>query len=90
MSAAVGVKESMELLEGVKILGVSGKKILADGKVSVADLPEVMALATKAQAIVDAVQGIEGVLPEVKDLSQEEAQAIVAKVFEVISAIKAA
>ena len=90
MEPKVGIKESMELLEGVKVLGVSGKKILADGKVSVADLPEVMVLVSKAQAIVDAVQGIEGALPEIKDLDEAEATAIVAKVFEVIAAIKAA
>lgn len=88
--AKVGIKEISEVLEGVKVLGVAGKKILADGKISVADLPEAMALVSKAQMIVAAVEGIEGVLPEAKDLDSEEAAAIVAKVYEVIAAIKGA
>lgn len=88
--AKIGIKEISEVLEGVKVLGVSGKKIFADGKVSVADLPEAMALVAKAQAIVDAVEGIDGVFPEVKDMDGAEAQAVLAKVFEVIAAIKGA
>jgi len=90
MEAKVGIKESMELLEGVKALGVHGKALLKDGKISVADLPLVMALVADAQKIVDAVQGVEGVLPEMKDIDEAEAKALVEKVFEVIAAIKAA
>lgn len=84
----VGIKETMEVLEGVKALGVHGKAILADGKVSVADLPVLMGLVADAQKIVDAVQGIEGVMAEAKDLDEAEALAIVSKVFEVVKAIK--
>lgn len=88
--AKIGTKELSEVIAAVELLGVSGKVMLKDGKVSVSDLPELMKLVASAQKIVDAVEGIEGVVPEVKDLDGEEAKEVVGKIFAMIAAIKAA
>lgn len=85
-----GIKESLELLEGVKVLGVSAKKVLADGKVNLADLPVLLGLISDFPVLTAAVQGADLVLPEVKDLSADEANQLVAKVLEVVNAIKTA
>lgn len=86
----VGVKETTELLEGVKVIGVAGVKILADKKLNLLDLGHVMELAKQSETLVAAFDGLGEIPKEVKDLSLEESQAIVSKVFEVIAAIKAA
>lgn len=86
----VGIKESLELLEGIKVLGVTGKKVFADGKVNLADLGLVMGLMQDFAKLNAAVAGVDQVLPEAKDLTVEEANALVAKVLEVVAAIKAA
>ena len=80
----------VEALEGMKLLAVDAKAVLKDGKVDLADLPVAMALFAKADVIVKAVEGIDQVVAEVKDLDPAEAQALLAKVLEVMQAIKAA
>jgi hypothetical protein len=90
MSEAKGIKESMELLEGVKVLVVEVKKVMADGKVSLADLPVLMSLLQKFSVLSAAAEGAGEITKEVKDLSAEEAQTLLAKVLEVTAAAKAA
>lgn len=85
-----GVKEIKELLEGVKVLGIQTKKVLADGKVSLTDLPVLIEVFQNYQVLVDAVQGADQIPNEVKDLDGTEAQEVLAKVLEVANAIKAA
>lgn len=87
---AKSIKESLELLEGIKKLAVGVKKIAADGKVSMADLPVALGLLQEVPALVAAVSGADQVIPELKDLSQEELNQLSAKVLEVVAAIKAA
>jgi len=87
---AVGVKESLELLEGVKVLGVAVKKIAADGKLNLSDLPLLFALLQDFGKLSAAVAGLEQIPAEVKDLSVEESNQLVAKVLEVVGAIRAA
>lgn len=84
------IKETLEMLEGVKVLAVSGKKIFADGKVSIADLPVALELLAQFGTLNAAVAGADQVIPEMKDLSADEANQIVAKVLEIVAVIKAA
>ena len=84
------IKETSELLAGLELVLVSTKKIFADGKVNLADLPAAMALLNKINEITVAIQGADQVPAEIKDLSPEEAQEVVAKLFAVIAAVKAA
>jgi hypothetical protein len=87
---SVGIKESLELLEGLKLLAVEAKKVLADGKLSAADLPVILDLINNVSVLVAAVQGLGEIKAEVKDLSAEEIQQLGAKVLEIVAAVKAA
>lgn len=85
----VDLKETLEALEAVKVLGVSGLKIAKDG-LGADDIAEVIALAQKADTIIDGVKDADQALEELKEISQEEAMLLVAKVFEIIKALKEA
>lgn len=82
-------KELMELLTGVKLLLLSAKKIMADKKVNVADLPAVMELVQKSNVLVEAITGYQSIPAEVKDLDATEAQAIVAEIYALVKEVKA-
>jgi hypothetical protein len=84
------VKETTEVLAALELILVSGKKILADGKVSILDLPVAMDLLGKLSQVTVAIEGAEQIPAEIKDLSVEETQELVAKVFAVLAAVKAA
>lgn len=86
----VGIKESLELLEGVKVLAVDTKAVLADGKVNMADLPILFNVLSQLATLNAAVQGVDQVLPELKDLTSEEVNQLAAKVLEIVAVIKAA
>ena len=66
------------------------KKVFADKKVNLADLPVVMQIAQKSNVLVDAVAGIKEIPVELKDLSQEELVQIAAAHFALIKAVKEA
>jgi len=82
-----GIKETKEFLAGLELLAISFKKIAKDG-VSLADLPEALALLKKVDSLLEAVKGIDEVPSEVKDLDQEELMEIGLKVFAMIKSIK--
>ena len=84
------IKEMKELLAGVEMLLVGIKKIVADGKVNVADLPALMEMAQKASMLVAAVEGAKEIPAEVKDLSAEEAQELLAIMYALVKNVKAA
>ncbi|MBX3017984.1 MAG: hypothetical protein KF767_08850 [Bdellovibrionaceae bacterium] len=90
MAEAKGIKELKELLEGLALLGVAGKKIMADGKVNLADLPVVIGLVQDASVLTAAVQGTNEIPAEVKDLSAEEAQELLGLVLAIAARVKAA
>jgi hypothetical protein len=87
---SVGIKESQELLECLEVLAVAGKKIGADGKLSVHDLPVVMGILQNAGIIMAGFQGVKEIKDEAKDYSAEELQALGAKVISILAAVKAA
>jgi hypothetical protein len=84
----VGVKEILEVLEGLKEVGLLAKKAMADGKISISDFPLLMQLLTKHQMLNDAIKDIKLVPTEVKNLSGDEAALIVGKVYSIFSEIK--
>ena len=88
--AKVGINETLEVLEGIKQLAVFATSVLKDGKVNLSDLPLLVGLAQKFDVFKDAVTGADKVLAEAKDLDTTEATIIIAKVFEILAAIKAA
>lgn len=88
MEETKGIKEIMELLEGVKVIGVSAKAMMADGKVDLKDIPEAIELLKQYQTIIEAFKGAGEIPHEVKDMSVDELQAVGAKVLEIASALK--
>lgn len=84
----VGIKETLEVLDALKLLALEASKVLEDGKVSLKDLPVMFDLLHKVGSFKAAADGAELVMKEVKDLSQEEAAVLMAKVFEVVSMLK--
>lgn len=90
MADQKGIKETLELLQGVKDLVVDFKKVFADGKVNIEDLPVAMELLGQMGELTAAAQGVNDVWPELKDLSGDEIDQVVAKALEVVAAFKAA
>lgn len=84
------IHNTVELLDGVKILGVFGKKVGADGKVDLTDLPLLIELAQKSSDFAKAVEGLDQIPAEIKDIDAVEAQELVMKIFAIIAEIKAA
>lgn len=85
-----GVKEIKELIHGLEVVGVAVKKAMADGKISVADLPVLFGLFDQVGKLVEAVKGLDAVPAEVKDLDALEVQELLAEVLKVVGAIRAA
>lgn len=90
MAGEKGIKEIMEVLDAVQLIGVGAKQVLKDGKVGLDDLPVAMALVAQANVIVEAVKDAALVLEEGKELSEEEAAQLIAKLYAVARAVQAA
>lgn len=84
------VKNISEVMDAIELLGVSAKKVLKDGQVTVGDLPVAIELVGHADVLVKAVEGLGEIPAEVKDIDGEEAKVLLAQVFKALAAIKAA
>jgi len=82
------IKESLELLDGVKIVAVTGAKVFADGKINFADLSKLTALAVNFNVLKDAIVGVGDVKDELKDLDSAEIQELALKALEIVNAVK--
>jgi len=71
------------ILERIEVLGVSGKKIMADGKVNIADLPEAVKLLSDIKKMMEAFSGAKEAFEEMKDLDSAEGMEILKKLYEV-------
>lgn len=85
-----GVKETLEVVKAVELVGIQAKKVLADGKVNGEDLPAALELVKNAQTIIDAVEGITSIDDEMKDLDEAEAIQVGMAFFKTVKAIKKA
>jgi hypothetical protein len=86
----VGINETLEVLDGLKEAGVMISKIAADKKIGLNDLQHIVEAAKKFDVFKNAITGADKVIVEAKDLDAMEASIIVAKVFEIVKAIKEA
>jgi predicted metal-dependent hydrolase len=82
------IKETKELLEGIKAVAVIGTKIFADGKLTFSDLRHVAEMKNCCLTLREAIKGIEKVDDELKDLSIDEIQELIKEVILLINAIK--
>lgn len=81
------IKETKEILEGLKLVGVAVGKTLADGKVDFSDAANVVELVKQSDALLAAVKGADDAIAELKDLSQEEVLELGAAAYGVVKAI---
>lgn len=86
---AVGIKETLEVLEAVRLLVVDLRKVLADGKISTGDVDVIFDLLRQLPALNAGLQGVELVPVEVKDIDAQEAEKLIAKALEIGAALKA-
>lgn len=82
------IKETLELITGLREIGMLAKRLMADGKISLGDFPLLLALLNKNQVLNDAVKGIDTALLEVKELDADEAKQLVAAMFQAVADIK--
>lgn len=83
------IKNTLEVLNAVEMLGVVGAKIAKDKEVSKEDLVHLASLANNFKLLVEAVKDVDQLDEELKDLDESELIAIVSKVFMIAKAIKA-
>lgn len=83
------LKEVTEVFAGLELLVEAGKKIGADGKVNVMDLPHLMDLLAKSSILIEAAKGAESIPAELKDLTEDEVKQIVSLVYALVAKIKA-
>lgn len=84
----VEIKESLELIKSIEILGVAAKKILADGKVNFADAPVALELVKEIEPIIEGFKGLNKLGEEVKDLEQDELIQLGLAVFNAYKSVK--
>lgn len=85
----VGIKESLELVKGVELLGVKGAQILKGG-VNAEDIPAALELMKEVSVLVEAVKGVGEIPAEAKDLEQEELIQLGLALFGAVKNISAA
>lgn len=76
-----GIKEIQEFLAGALVLSVTGKKIMADGKIDWADAQHILALHKDVETLVAAFEGLEKIKEEIKDIDAQEALTLVQSLF---------
>lgn len=66
-----GLKESLELLKAIELIGVSGIEIAKDG-LGADDIVKAVDLLKQINVIIEGVKGVGEIGGEIKDLDQEE------------------
>lgn len=86
----LGTEKIENIAESLKKLVIAGKKISADGKVSLEDLPVVIALASDASSIIAAFKDLGDAFEEIKDVDVSEAIALIQAIHNKIKEIEKA
>jgi len=82
------VKETIELLDGLKVIAEVGADIFEDGKLKFNDLTKLTQLADSFTVLSEAVKGLDQIDNEVKDLTIAEITEILTKVYEIVLVFK--
>jgi len=82
------IKETLEVLEALKTVSVIGAKTFKDG-VQISDLKALVELGQNFDVFKAALNNIDLVDDEIKDLDAQEASQLLTKLFDIISAVKA-
>ena len=84
----IELKETLELVKSIEILGKATKKILADGKVNFSDAPAALELIKEIEPIIEGFKGLNQLDDEVKDLDEQELVQLGLAVFNTYKSIK--
>lgn len=90
MAELKGISEIKAVLLALKDLAIDGKKVMADGKIDLSDLPVAMDLLKQQNDFVAAIKGMSELMPEAKDLSSQEMMEVVAALFSAFKEVQAA
>ena len=85
-----GTEKIEAFKEAAKKVVIAGKKISADKKVDLTDLPHVLALIPEVPAMIEAFKGLGEAFNEVKDLDVAEVIALIGKFDAAIKEIEQA
>lgn len=85
-----GIKESLEILKGLRVVVPAGVEVAADGKLSAKDIKPVVEAIKKYDIVVEAVKNGGDAIGEAKDYDIAELALIGAETLELIKDIKAA
>jgi len=85
-----GIKEILELIHGMKVIAITGKSVLADGKINLADIGSVMALLNKQAELTAAFTGLAEAQAEAKDMTLDEVSQVVAAFIAAAKEVQAA
>lgn len=86
----LGTENIEKILENAKVLVVAAKKIKADNKVDVMDLPVVMGLLPQLPAMLEAFKSFGEAVEEGKDIDVAEVVALIQKVHAMVKEVEAA
>jgi hypothetical protein len=75
--AKLGTEKIEQIADALKKVVIAGKKISADKKIDMNDLPHALALIPELPAIVAAISEIESAWAEAKDIDVAEAVALI-------------
>lgn len=84
MSEVKGIKEINEIFDGLDVLAAFAGGVMADGKVDVKDIDDLVSLATKFGTLQEAISGAKDAVAEGKDLDQAEVVAILGRVYQTV------
>lgn len=87
---SLGTEKIEAILGDIKELVIVGKKVKADGKVDLADLPHVIALVPKLPKFIEDFKAIGEAVEEGKDIDVAEVVGLIQKVHALVKEIEAA
>ena len=90
MSEKLGVDKIEKAAVALSKLVIAGKKISADKKVNLEDLPAAMELIVQLPSIVEAVSAWQDILAQGKDIDVAEVVQLVGKIDELVKAVEKA
>lgn len=89
-SVKLGTENIEKVADAIKELVIVGKKVAADKKVNLEDLPVVIGLATKLPKLAEAFQALGEALDEGKDLDVAEVVALIQAVHNKVKEVEKA
>jgi len=90
MEEQLGTDKIEKALDALAHIIIAGKKISADKKVNLEDLPAAMELITKLPSIVEAFSAYQEILAQGKDIEVTEVVKLIVKLDELVKKVEAA